>query len=202
MLISQPYLSSTAREPLQLIISDSGFYIYKDNRYYESIIAPAANSLDNYFETNIALPSKKMSKEEIYDLFFGNFTFTQNQAHNFLTTLLEQFKNLSDEEAIACHFIFPDWTVGQTYSLHEKIKYQNNLYEVLQNHTATSNLIPSQASGFYRKLKPSAEQTLEWEQKIYNLGDRVKYGEHIFESLIDNNNWSPEIFPNAWKITQ
>ena len=30
----------------------------------------------------------------------------------------------------------------------------------------------------------------------------IKYGEHIFESLIDNNSWSPEIFPNAWKITQ
>lgn len=202
MLISQPYLSETSEEQLQIISSDNGFYIYKDGRYYENIIAPASESLSEYTETNIALPSKKVSKEEVYNILFKNYTFTQEQVNNFYVKILEQFKNLSDNDALLNSFIFPDWVNGQTYTKDEKVKYQNNLYKVLQNHTANLNLLPNEATGFYSKLKLPANLAPEWEQKNYDLGDRVKYGSHIFESLINNNSWSPEIFPNAWELIQ
>lgn len=200
MLISQPYLSETAEEQLQIISSDNGFYIYKDGKYYENIIAPASAKLDEYIETNIAMPSKKMSKDEVYELLFKNYTFTQEQINVFYNKILKQFQTLSDEEALLVNFIFPLWTVGVNYRKNEKIKYEDNLYEVLQDHTSVANLQPNQATGFYRKIKLTNNLVLEWEQKSYELGDRVKYGSHIFESLINNNNWSPEIFPNAWQL--
>jgi len=52
----------------------------------------------------------------------------------------------------------------------------------------------------YRKI--TSKEPLEWEEKTYRLGDKVKYGEHIFESLINNNIWSPENFPDAWKLIE
>lgn len=202
MLISQSYSSETAQEPLQFIFSNSGFYIYKDGMYYENIIAPASVPLTNYLETNIAIPSKKLSKEEVYDLLFNNLTLTKNQVDIFLNQILFQFKNLSDADALEVSFIFPKWAVESQYTQHEKIKYQNNLYEVLQDHTANSSNLPNLATNLYRKIKSSPEQALEWEQKAYEKGDRVKYGEHVFESLVDDNSWSPEIFPNAWELIQ
>lgn len=34
----------------------------------------------------------------------------------------------------------------------------------------------------------------------YNLGDRVTYGGRIYESIINGNVWSPDVYPDGWKI--
>ena len=32
----------------------------------------------------------------------------------------------------------------------------------------------------------------------YNLGDRVRYGGKVYESIIDGNVWSPDVYPAGW----
>ena len=34
----------------------------------------------------------------------------------------------------------------------------------------------------------------------YNVGDRVKYNGHVYESLIAGNTYSPEAYPQGWKM--
>lgn len=34
----------------------------------------------------------------------------------------------------------------------------------------------------------------------YNVGDRVKYNGHVYESLITGNTYSPEAYPQGWKM--
>ena len=34
----------------------------------------------------------------------------------------------------------------------------------------------------------------------YNTGDRARYNGIVYESLIDNNVWSPEAYPQGWKV--
>ena len=34
----------------------------------------------------------------------------------------------------------------------------------------------------------------------YNVGDRVKYNEHVYESLIAGNTYSPDAYPQGWKL--
>lgn len=34
----------------------------------------------------------------------------------------------------------------------------------------------------------------------YNVGDRVKYNGHVYESLIAGNNYSPDAYPQGWKL--
>ena len=34
----------------------------------------------------------------------------------------------------------------------------------------------------------------------YNVGDRVKYNGHVYESLIAANTYSPEAYPQGWKM--
>ena len=32
----------------------------------------------------------------------------------------------------------------------------------------------------------------------YNLGDRVRYNGKVYESIIDGNVWSPDVYPAGW----
>ena len=200
MIISKEYVSITSDTPLQIITSDNGFYLYKDGQYYDSVILPAEVSYEDYIESNIALPSKKISQEEVYNIIFKSATLTKKQAEDTYQILLKYLKNITDEEAIYIHFIFPIWESNINYEEKDKIKYNNNIYEVIQNHTSSLAKNPEEAIELYRKI--TSKEPLEWEEKTYRLGDKVKYGEHIFESLINNNIWSPENFPDAWKLIE
>ena len=35
---------------------------------------------------------------------------------------------------------------------------------------------------------------------VYNVGDRVKYNGHVYESTIANNAYSPDAYPQGWKL--
>lgn len=53
--------------------------------------------------------------------------------------------------------------------------------------------------------EPEPEPTIpEWEQpdstNPYNTGDRVTFEGQIYESLIDNNTWSPSAYPAGWQL--
>ena len=53
--------------------------------------------------------------------------------------------------------------------------------------------------------KPS-DEIKEWMQPTgahdaYMIGDKVIYTDgNIYKSLIDNNVWSPDVYPNGWEI--
>ena len=34
----------------------------------------------------------------------------------------------------------------------------------------------------------------------YNLGDRVTYSGRVYESIINGNVWSPDVYPDGWEI--
>ena len=53
--------------------------------------------------------------------------------------------------------------------------------------------------------EPTAEEPVEqtppeWEQKIYMIGDRITFNGNIYESVIDNNVWSPADYPAGWQL--
>lgn len=36
----------------------------------------------------------------------------------------------------------------------------------------------------------------------YQKGDKVRYNSVIYESLINNNSWSPDAYAQAWKVIE
>lgn len=47
----------------------------------------------------------------------------------------------------------------------------------------------------------------EWKQPdgahdAYMKGDKVIYKGDVYESLIDNNVWSPDVYPNGWAVEE
>ena len=198
MIVSKEYTSLTSDTPLQIIESDKGFYLYKNGQYFETVILPAETNYDDYIESNIVLPSKKINQEEVYEIIFKNASLTKKQAEDTYKIILKCLKNVSDDEALYIHFIFPTWESNINYVEKDKINYKGDTYEVIQEHTSSLAKNPEEALELYRKI--ISTEPLEWEEKTYRLGDKVKYGNHIFESLLNNNIRSPENFPDAWKL--
>lgn len=56
---------------------------------------------------------------------------------------------------------------------------------------------------FVKVIGSIAGEIPEWQQpsadNAYMKGDRVKFEGKIYESLLDNNVWSPSAYPAGWK---
>ena len=111
--------------------------------------------------------------------------------------------NLTDEQAVQVPLIFEAWQVGVDYKVGKKLVYEEVLYKVLQDHTSQETWTPKDSpSLFARVLVDDGGAVLDWVQpdstNPYMKGDRVKYDGKIYESLIDNNIWSPTDYPAGW----
>lgn len=114
-------------------------------------------------------------------------------------------QSLTETDAIEAVNLYPAWDGnGKQYAAGTKVKYNGILYNVLQAHTSQAGWTPTDApSLFARVLIPDPDVIPDWEQpdstNPYMKGDKVRFGGKIYESLIDNNVWSPTAYPQGWK---
>lgn len=113
--------------------------------------------------------------------------------------------SISDEVAEKIPEVFPTWdSNGKQYKVGDRVQYSGVLYKVLQDHTSQSTWTPSDAPSLFAKVLTSTTgEPQEWQQPDstngYKTGDRVTYNGKTYESLIDNNVWSPTDYPAGWK---
>ena len=116
--------------------------------------------------------------------------------------------SLNDEEALEGVTLFPQWSGdGVGYFVGDRVRYENILYKVLQNHTSQPNWTPTTAVSLYAKvLIPDPEIIPDWEQpgstNAYQIGDKVRFEGHVYESVINNNIWSPSAYPAGWTLIE
>lgn len=104
--------------------------------------------------------------------------------------------------------LFPYWNVEAAYEVGARVRFEDTLYKCLQAHQAQADWTPTAAPSLWAKvLIPDPEVVPVWEQpdstNPYMKGDRVHYptaDDPIYESLIDNNTWSPEAYPAGWQV--
>lgn len=111
---------------------------------------------------------------------------------------------LDDEDALEAVQLFPNWSSDAAYFIDDKVRYNNILYKCLQNHAAQAGWTPEAAPSLWaRVLIPDVTVIPEWEQpdstNAYMIGDKVSYDGKNYESVIDNNIWSPSAYPAGWK---
>ena len=116
-------------------------------------------------------------------------------------------QSLPDEDALNGVALFPHWAVGVAYTAGQKVQYNGVLYTVLQAHTSQETWTPTAAPSLFAKvLIPDPTVIPEWEQPDstngYSKGDKVMYNGVVYESLIDNNVWSPETYPAGWQVVE
>ena len=113
-------------------------------------------------------------------------------------------QNIDDTTALEAVDLFPAWKTGTTYEAGTRVRYAGILYTVLQAHTSQADWTPDAAPSLFAKvLIPDPDVIPDWEQpdstNPYMKGNRVRFEGKVYESLIDNNVWSPAAYPAGWK---
>lgn len=113
-------------------------------------------------------------------------------------------QSLDDTTALEAVNLFPAWKTDTAYTAGQKVRYAGILYSVLQAHTSQDGWTPDKAVSLFAKvLIPDPDVIPDWEQpdstNPYKKGDRVRFNGKVYESLIDNNVWSPSAYPAGWR---
>lgn len=117
--------------------------------------------------------------------------------------------SLSDADAIEAAELFPAWAVGVAYSVGERVQYDGKLYKVVQAHTSQADWTPPTVPALFTEVAKPGEIPV-WKQPTgaqdaYNKGDKVWYPDvntTVYESVIDSNVWSPNDYPQGWKVVE
>lgn len=119
--------------------------------------------------------------------------------------LASQVVALDDEAALEVIALFPTWEsmLGKSVITGERYYYNNKLYKVVQTHTVQSNWTPNSTAALFTEV--SVEEFPEFVQptgshNAYKIGDQVTYNGVHYKSLIDNNVYSPEAYPQGWEV--
>ena len=122
---------------------------------------------------------------------------------------LKMFANtLSDEEALQVPLMYDEFEANHHYIVGERVLYNDVLYKVLVEHDSQETWTPDVSPSLFAKIiNETPDGSIpEWVQpdstNAYMKGDKVKYNEHIYESLIDNNIWSPDGYPAGWQLIE
>ena len=117
--------------------------------------------------------------------------------------------DLTDEQALEMPLLFPKWQANMQYEVGYRVLYLGTLYKVIQAHTSQYGWEPDITPSLFAKnliVKDDDGEQVdipEWEQpgstNPYMKGDKVKFEGKIYQSLIDNNVWSPAAYPQGWE---
>lgn len=156
-------------------------------------------TMDSYTEedttitVNYVVTAKPLSKEEQLE----------NQKKLALTFFAE---TLTDAQALQVPMLFEEFDGnGVAYEVGKRVLYNDILYKVIQAHTSQAEWTPTAAPSLFAKvINETIDGSIpEFEQpdstNPYMKGDRVLFNGKVYESLIDNNVYSPEAYPAGWK---
>ena len=114
--------------------------------------------------------------------------------------------SLSDEDALEAVELFPSWEADTEYAADQRVRYGGKLYRCVQSHTSQAGWEPDKTPALWTEVAKPGEIPV-WRQPTgaqdaYNKGDRVHYPDKdgpVYESIVDNNVWSPEAYPAGWE---
>lgn len=114
---------------------------------------------------------------------------------------------LSDEEIDEFTGLFPDWeeAIGTQVEVGWVYRYDGTLVQCIQPHVVQADWTPDVSASLWT-IHRQAGTVSEWTQppaeNPYMTGDRVWVGNEstVYESLIDNNTWSPAAYPAGWQL--
>ena len=106
---------------------------------------------------------------------------------------------MEDKAAIDVIHLFMPWQNNKLYVTGERIRYEDILYKVLQEHTSQEDWTPDISPSLFAKvLIPDEDVVPAWEQpnstNPYMAGDKVTHNGKTWVSDIDNNVWEPGVY--------
>ena len=114
-------------------------------------------------------------------------------------------ETLSDEQALLVPLVYDEFEVDIDYKVGNRVLYNDILYKVITEHTSQETWTPDIAPSLFAKIINETQDGSipEWVQpdstNAYMTGDKVIFEGKTYESLIDNNIWSPTVYPQGWQ---
>lgn len=124
---------------------------------------------------------------------------TRGQAQQLRKLLVKQADTLPDEEILNVPCFVEKWKAGISYVTGKRVKYNDVIYKVLQDHTSQEDWTPENVPSLFAKvLIPDENVIPEWEQpdstNPYMTGDKVTHSGETWVSNVDNNVWQPGVY--------
>ena len=121
----------------------------------------------------------------------------KERAKQFRQFIEQMAKGVDDETALDHIEAFPKWETDRIYFKDERVRYNNVLYKVLQEHKSQDDWTPDVAVSLFARV--SIEEFPEWVQPTgshdaYQKGDKVAHKEKHWVSDVDSNTWEPSVF--------
>ena len=132
----------------------------------------------------------------------------QMKVKSFRTKIEDASQTLPDDKAQDNIALYPHWTGDSMhYPVDYRVQHEDAVYKCLQEHDSQPTWTPTDAPSLWAKvLAPSPDVIPDWEQPDstngYMTGNKVRYNGHVYESLIDNNIWSPDGYPQGWRLVE
>lgn len=126
------------------------------------------------------------------------------EANKKASRVLIRKDELTADELLELIDVFDNWKVGLSVTAGERYKHNNQLYEVIQSHTTQADWEPQNVPALFKKVEPEGvlreipETILATE--AFMKGEKGTWKSKVYESLIDNNVWNPDVHASGWKL--
>lgn len=122
---------------------------------------------------------------------------------------------ISQDDYAAMIDVFPEWQIETAYKTGDVVRYNFSAWEVIQDHTSQEDWSPELVAALFKQVTPKTTtdpttgETIEviadfvqptGAQDVYMIGDKVQFESKVYESVIDNNTYSPTAYAQGWKL--
>lgn len=197
--IISPYRPNCECEHMYRLIARSEDYILTNYVIFTQCVDIQEKDLELWFEVHKDdLETPISQNEEIISKIETLYKVGKVVANQVTDDLVAQ--DLQD--------FYDEWVVDVTMIEGTYINYNKILYKVLSSHTSQIGWEPDKATSLFARVltNPNGETILDWTQpdstNAYMMGDKVIFEEKTYESLIDNNVWSPSAYPTGWRLIE
>lgn len=188
--------------------------IYSDNRGGLAVAFRGEKNTANYVNTdsiqealeyfNMYVKNNQIYIKTIDNIAIQELGIEAEQAVVLRNSIDNVIHLLDDETAVRNTILFPVWAENVEYFINDRIKYNNVLYKVLQEHISQKGWEPDVAVSLFARMLTDEEknQPLDWVQPDstngYSEGDLVIYNEEYYKSTADNNVTIPGTVGSLW----
>lgn len=189
--------------------------IYSNNRAGLVVVFGRGKTSENYFDGDSVEEAMQhfslyLKNNELYaktedEVALNDLAIKPQDAAQFRSTVNTILATLTDEQAIEAPILFPIWQPNTEYNVGDRVRYENKLYKVIQNHTSQITWLPLSAPSLYAALLIDEEsgKILDWVQPEstngYSAGNKVFHSGKVWISLIDNNVFEPGLDIYSWE---
>lgn len=152
---------------------------------------------------NLYLENRRIRINTESELAVNTLSIAPDEAAEFRSMVNTLIASMGDTDAEKNKVLFPLWNPNNVqYTEGERVRYNDKLYKVLKTHLSQQNWNPENAPSLFSEVVIGNE-IVEWIQPSsesgYMTGDKVLFEGEVYQSLIDNNVWSPSTYPAGWK---